>query len=164
MQRMHLSWYGGETSPASASGTCRTVAYLFGAYLFTDYLLALIETAILPYGNSTASNGYDPYHTNTNNPQGDISPAFYVFYFLRGVLHLAFFIYMLIAVANTRRYIRNKYAIREQSCQGMEDCCCACWCNCCTIMQMARHTADYDTYQARCCTSTGLPPAAPAIV
>jgi hypothetical protein len=29
---------------------------------------------------------------------------------------------------------------------------------------MARHTADYDTYSARCCSSTGLGPDAPAIV
>lgn len=164
MQRMRLSWYGAETGPASASVTCRTVAYLFVAYIFCDYVLALTEVAVLPPGNSTSSNGYDPYHANTNNPQGDIPPIFFLFYFLRGLLHLVFLVYMMIAIINTRRYIRNKYAIREQSCQGMEDCCCAFWCTGCTICQMARHTADYDTYNARCCTRTGLPPTAPAVV
>ena len=32
------------------------------------------------------------------------------------------------------------------------------WCSCCTVAQMARHTADYETYAARCCSDTGLPP------
>lgn len=168
MQRMHLSWYGRETGPASASVTCRTVAILFAAYLACDYIFALFESILLPSENtssSSSSNAYDPYHTNTNNPQGgDVPPAFYVFYFLRGTMHFAFWLYMLIAVTNTRRYIRNKYAIPEQSCHGMEDCCCAFWCQCCNIAQMARHTADYDTYSAKCCSDTGLPPTAPAIV
>lgn len=128
MQRMHLSWYGQETNPASASVTCRTVAYIFVAYLLSDYFLALAESLLLPAGNSTSTNGYDPYHTNTSNPQGDIPAAFYLFYGLRLALHLLFLIYMVVAVMNTRRYIRNKYGIREQSCQGAEDCCCAYWC------------------------------------
>ena len=164
MQRMHLSWIGTETGPASASVTCRTVAFLFGAYLVTDYFLALIEKVLVPPVNSTTNNGFDPYHTNTSNPQGDVNPLFYLFYALRMALHVGFMIYMLVAMSNTRRYIRRKYAIREQTCKGMEDFCCAFWCHCCTIAQMARHTADYDTYNASCCSETGLPPAAPAIV
>jgi hypothetical protein len=164
MQRMHLSWFGRETGPASASVTCRIVAFLFGAYIVCDYLLALIETSLLPSDNSSSTNGYDPYHTNTNNPTGDIPPSYYIFYFLRGALHMCFFCYMLLAVMNTRRYIRTKYAIPEQSCHGMEDFCCAFWCQCCTISQMARHTGDYDMYSTRCCTETGLPPNAPEIV
>lgn len=164
MQRMNLSWYGGQAGPATASVTCRTVAYLFAAYILCDYILAIIETAILPHDASSTSTT-NPYHTNTNNPQGDIPPIFYLFYGLRATLHIVFFFYMMIAIVNTRQYIRTKYAIREgSSCRGMEDCCCAFWCQCCTIMQMARHTADYETYNASCCTTTGLPPTVPAIV
>jgi hypothetical protein len=37
-----------------------------------------------------------------------------------------------------------------------EDCCLATFCNCCTIMQMARHTADYTSSRATCCTANGL--------
>lgn len=123
MQRMNLSWYGREAGPATVSMTFRICVVIMAAYLATDYLLAIIETALLPDANSSSSNGaYDPYHTNTNNPAGDIPAAFYPFYFLRICLHVAMLFYMVVATMNTRRYIRNKYAIPEQSCQGAEDC------------------------------------------
>jgi Cys-rich protein (TIGR01571 family) len=76
---------------------------------------------------------------------------------IRYTLALAFSLYLLVATCRTRASIRERYAIPEQSCQGCEDCCCSYWCNCCTIAQMMRHTADYDTYDAQCCTETGLP-------
>ena len=61
----------------------------------------------------------------------------------------------------TRYYIRHKYNIPTSKCCGCsgecEDVCCAFFCNCCVITQMARHTGDYDTYNGYCCTRTGLP-------
>lgn len=85
---------------------------------------------------------------------------------LRVVFRVAFFIYTVIAITKTRRYIRQKYSIPEKCCQGsgIEDCCCAYWCPCLTIGQMARHTANYYTYTATCCTPTGLSPDVPAMV
>ena len=70
---------------------------------------------------------------------------------------LAFWFYMIIAIIRTRQAIRSKYAIPEQSFPGCEDAVCAVYCGCCTIMQMSRHTADYDTYEAQCCSEDGLP-------
>ena len=166
MQRMHLSWYGRETGPASASVTCRTVAILFAAYLGCDYLFALIETIVASEWELLLFQWMDTTHI-TRLPtilKENVPPAFYFFYVLRGVMHFVFFLYMLISVINTRRYIRNKYAIPEACCHGMEDCCCAFWCPGLSIAQMARHTADYDTYSAKCCSETGLPPMAPSIV
>lgn len=146
MERMHLSWSGGDTGSTSVSGTCGTVAIIFIIYIFTLSVIESIEDGLS--------------HPN----HGNVPPAYYIFYFLHMMLRLAFLIYMVMAIAKTRRYIREKHSIREKYCHGMEDCCCAYWCPCLTIAQMARHTADYDTYNARCCTSTGLPPNAPAIV
>jgi hypothetical protein len=69
------------------------------------------------------------------------------------VILVSYFLYMVI---QTRKTIRTEYAIPELRCHRHEDCCLAVFCTCCTIAQMGRHTADYETYQAYCCTDTGL--------
>ena len=71
-------------------------------------------------------------------------------------LDLILIIYFLYMVVRTRKTIRREYGIPELRCHGHEDCCLAVSCTCCTIAQMGRHTADYETYQSYCCTDTGL--------
>ena len=39
----------------------------------------------------------------------------------------------------------------------LEDLGCATMCLPCTVAQMSRHTANYDAYEAVCCSKTGLP-------
>lgn len=65
--------------------------------------------------------------------------------------------YMVNLTRKVRSSIRNKYQIPEGRCEGTEDCLCATFCMPCAICQMGRHTADFDTYRATCCTATGLP-------
>ena len=79
-------------------------------------------------------------------------------------INIAWLILLVYLIAITRYRIRSRYGIPEQDCRGCEDCCCACWCSCCTVSQMARHTADYDSYAAKCCSETGLGRNAPSIV
>lgn len=84
------------------------------------------------------------------------------------LLTTLYFFYILVLMMRTRSYIRRRYAIRTINaccCCGptCEDCCCSFWLPCCTVTQMARHTADYDTYKAACCTDTGLSDRAPHI-
>merc|ERR1712038_1274812 len=66
----------------------------------------------------------------------------------------------------TKRIVREQNEIPETRCVGCEDFCCAFWCGCCTVSQLARQTADYDVEDARFFTNDGLPPKklAPAIV
>jgi hypothetical protein len=45
-----------------------------------------------------------------------------------------------------------------------DDCCCSLFCMQCSICQLSRHTADYKTYPAGCCTDNGLSPSAPDVV
>ena len=71
-------------------------------------------------------------------------------------LDLLLLVYMACMVAKTRKRIRREYDIPELRCKGYEDCCMAVFCACCTIAQMGRHTADYETYRAYCCSDTGL--------
>lgn len=143
---MHLSWYGGQTDSISASKTCSVVAYGAIVYFIIICLIASLQADIL-----ANSSGYLP-------------PLYLFLEVLRYLVNIVFVVYMIVAIAKTRRYIREKYSIREKYCRGCEDCMCAYCCPCLTIAQMARHTADYDTYNARACTSTGLPPNAPEIV
>jgi len=75
-----------------------------------------------------------------------------------------FWVYCFLVVMKTRAYIRRKYSIPENDCAGCEDCCCAFFCLPPTVCQMARHTADYETYRAVPCSETGLAPNAPTIV
>ena len=80
---------------------------------------------------------------------------------IRNIVELGFGIYLLIIAIKARNYIRSKYSIPGTGC---EDCCCVFWCGCCSVSQMLRHTADYRQYNASCCTETGLPATAPAVV
>merc|ERR1711957_964781 len=75
-----------------------------------------------------------------------------------------FAVFSIILVTKVRKHLRNKYGIPETRCAGCEDFCCSLWCNCCTVAQLARHTADYSTYAGLCCSETGIPEHAPSIV
>ena len=95
---------------------------------------------------------------------GEISGGYLTAQYIVNIVLLAFAVFRIGMVCKTRELIRNKYQIPSKRCGGCEDCCCAFWCGCCTVAQMARHTGDYATYQGMCCSETGLPPHAPPIV
>mmetsp|Transcript_1627 Transcript_1627/g.2152 ORF Transcript_1627/g.2152 Transcript_1627/m.2152 type:complete len:263 (+) Transcript_1627:123-911(+) len=80
------------------------------------------------------------------------------------IISTAFGIYTLLVLMRTRAAVRARFQIPEQQCHGMEDCCCALWCGCCTVAQLARQTGDYENTSAICCTETGLPPTHEAVV
>jgi Cys-rich protein (TIGR01571 family) len=79
-----------------------------------------------------------------------------------------FFVWIIILGMNTRFNYRKKYEIPAtcfNCCDGMlDDCMCAWLCECCTGIQMARHTHPEAQYPYQCCTETGLPANAPGIV
>lgn len=77
---------------------------------------------------------------------------------LYNMVSLTYGIFMLLLVTKMRRIVREQYAIPETRCGGMEDFCCAFWCGCCTISQLARQTTDYDIKDGRFFTNDGLPP------
>jgi hypothetical protein len=70
-------------------------------------------------------------------------------------IDILLFIYFQILVMKTRKAIR-KYSKISMCCSG-EDVLAPLYCTPCALSQMARHTADYETYNATCCTATGLP-------
>jgi Cys-rich protein (TIGR01571 family) len=78
-----------------------------------------------------------------------------------GYVSLGFALYCFLLTMSLRSKVREQYNIPGSCC---EDCCCSFWCLHCTICQLARHTADFKTHPAGCCTDKGLNPDAPDLV
>ena len=148
MNRLKLTWLGNEGHPAQSAATFRILVIITVVHLCLNQALKFMVLAYI------ASSGGD---------ESEIEAAQFLAN-ARVVLNLAFGIFYVVLLARTRRRIRSKYGIPEQRCHGCEDCCQSFWCACCTVSQMARHTADYENYPALCCSATGLSPNAPSIV
>ena len=73
------------------------------------------------------------------------------------LVNVAMFGFIVFVTQSTRSSVREKFMIREKCCYDLEDVCCAALCLPCTVGQMQRHTANYDDYEAVCCSKTGLP-------
>ena len=157
MTRMRLHWMGG---PASVSEVPRTfwnvLIFWMCCLVTTDFLEAL-------YRGLTPNHHAYPGLLIFDNPEITVDAL--VCYHLYKAIEFVFTYYMIVTVWHTRAAVREHYSIPErQACRGCEDCCCSVFCSCCTIAQMMRHTTDYETYPAACCTETGLPAHAPQSV
>ena len=84
---------------------------------------------------------------------GDIPPGIYVPYVIFTFPVWFYFMWILV---KTRWHIRNKYHIPSRLCGPVEDIFCGLCCPCCSVSQMGRHTTNYGTNKAQCCTKTGL--------
>ena len=73
------------------------------------------------------------------------------------VVNVCMYGFAVFVAQSTRSSIREKFMIREERCYDLEDVMCASTCLPCTVAQMSRHTANYDDYEAVCCSKTGLP-------
>ena len=73
------------------------------------------------------------------------------------VINLSYTFFFWYATCSTRHTLRARYMIPERRCRKCEDMCCATFCNPCTIAQMNRHTGDFSTFRALCCSATGMP-------
>uniref|UniRef100_A0A7S1GQQ2 PLAC8 family protein n=1 Tax=Cyclophora tenuis TaxID=216820 RepID=A0A7S1GQQ2_CYCTE len=158
MTRMRLTWTGEPGNVSAVSKTFRNVVVLFVAFIALDnFLSVMVSTQPLEFTENVSEDG-------TVHEQLVMSPTASLFYALRSGLETCFFLYLLLATCRTRQAVRTHYNIPEQNCQGCEDFCCALWCSACSVCQMMRHTTDYETYPAACCTDTGLPANAPQSV
>lgn len=132
---MNLSLMGTPVISRTFSSPFKTLLFGWIAYMVFEYIMWGLQISYA----------------------GSAMPGWLAFLvFVNSVLRIAVFVYIILAVCRTRRHIRSTYGIPEQRCHGMEDCCCACWCGACTIGQLARHTADYRTCKAKCCSETGV--------
>jgi Cys-rich protein (TIGR01571 family) len=149
---MQLNFCGKQKGPAAASNTFKYMLMLWLVYYVTVQVLEAF------------TRSYAPQAPNDDSVTIEYSTTYWALYGVSMACEIMFGIYLVVMIIRTRSLIREKYSIREENCVGCEDCCCAVFCNCCVVAQMARHTADYDTYPAACCTKTGLPSHVPGIV
>ena len=154
MHRLKLTWLAQEsTNAAQSKVTFRICLSIALVYFAIDY--GLSYHAVSPL---FVFNGNEDGYRERSEPASDLGPVLHSWL---GFIVAAFSVFLL---TKTRKHIRGKYGIPEKRCAGCEDFCCALWCQCCTAAQLARHTADYDTYAGLCCSETGVPKHAPAIV
>eukprot|EP00571_Detonula_confervacea_P012178 CAMPEP_0172296826 /NCGR_PEP_ID=MMETSP1058-20130122/22_1 /TAXON_ID=83371 /ORGANISM="Detonula confervacea, Strain CCMP 353" /LENGTH=263 /DNA_ID=CAMNT_0013005887 /DNA_START=174 /DNA_END=965 /DNA_ORIENTATION=+ len=146
MTRLKLTWLAKDGSIAQTTRTFRTMVAITVGWISLRLILNIVQAQNAPLDENGQPTDAYLYYVGTS-----------------WALSVIFIIFIVGVVAKTRQRIRQTYGIPEQSCGGCEDCCCAYWCTCCTISQMARHTADYETYAGQCCSDTGLPPHAPAL-
>ena len=160
MHRLKLTWLGNEGNPGRFVATFRILATIAAVRFCTNY--GFFVMTHLFFEKSGFMSGVQTDGCNSDC-ETDMYTALF-FAMVRLVLIPTFLILFIVLLARTRYRIRSRYAIPERNCSGCEDCCCALWCTCCTVSQMARHTADYENYAALCCSETGLSPNAPSIV
>ena len=140
MTRMKLTWLGEHGPRESTKNTFLVVLILLFSY-------AVYSTSL---GIGTWSY-----------PPGNAPIFFVVAKYIGATLFICWSVYSLM---RTRQSVREQYSIPERTCVGCEDCCCAFFCTCCALSQMARHTGEYETYQGTWCTKTGLSSDAPGTV
>jgi Cys-rich protein (TIGR01571 family) len=156
LSRMKLSWLANERAMTEGSGmsTCKIFLFIEITYLVLVSVLNIIV-------NNVSNDGSRVGLSDLDEDQPGWVAALVV---IRSVLNIAHWLLLLIVTMKLRSYVRAKYQIPEKSCRGCEDCCCAFWCLSCTICQVARHTADYRTYNGACCTDDGLVNGSPQVV
>jgi Cys-rich protein (TIGR01571 family) len=140
MTRMQLTWLGEAGPRVATKSTFKVVVMLLVSYMVYSTSLEI------------ASMEYDP---------SSMPPIITI---LKSLGSVVFTIWSIYSLCRTRQSIREQYSIPEENCVGCEDACCAFWCTCCTLSQMARHTGEYETYPGVCCTTTGHPPQTPLTV
>lgn len=127
MTRMQLNFIGSPGTPQQVTKTYKYVLCIVIAY----YIVGMI---------------FPPTIDGQPNPNHII-----------GLAGFLFLLYTVIAIARTRRAVRTHYGIPEtKTCGASNDCCCAFWCGNCTVSQLARQTADYETTNARFFSKNGL--------
>ncbi|KAL7575943.1 hypothetical protein ACA910_000739 [Epithemia clementina (nom. ined.)] len=73
------------------------------------------------------------------------------------LINLAMIGFTIFVTQSTRYSLREKFRIREERCYDLEDVVCSLFCLPFVVCQMQRHTANYEEYNAVCCSKTGLP-------
>lgn len=142
MTRAGLDWQGEPTNKLVSGQTCANMT------VFLVFWLAI-----------NASAGFMLFVAYLRREDAYYEGGEHYAYAVLVLFNIFVVLYLVNLTKKVRSSIRNKYQIPEGSCacEGTEDCLCATFCTPCTICQMGRHTADFDTYRATCCTSTGLP-------
>jgi len=166
MHRLKLTWLGNEGTIAQTTATFRTILWIAISYYIGMFGIELLYEVVEDKMMASTPNSGNQFGGNQPaHPENTVGgvPVWGQILFIRLLVwgqilfKISFCVFVIYLVAKTRKQIRSKYGIPEQSCHGCEDFCCALWCQWCTVAQMGMHTADYDTYAALCCSENGQP-------
>lgn len=146
MERMRLTWCGNFNRSKYSMGAFKTVLILFISYVVFD-------TCLSAYMDANTRLNY-----NENGQVNVVVMYDPMILVVKWIAAIAFGLWAMCSLKNTRRNVRRQFNIPEERCAGCEDLCCAAFCSCCTVSQLARHTGNYDKLEGNCCTDTGLPP------
>ena len=141
--------WGKPGSPAESAGAFQKIVMFTVAYTCISFSIFVVELA------------------NVNESMvGEPTPFVFTLMVIRRLMHYVFLALLVFITWNLRANVRSKFAIPEdESCNtGCEDLLCAVCCNHLSIAQLLRHTTDYETYNASCCSETGVPRHVPSIV
>mmetsp|Transcript_5732 Transcript_5732/g.8850 ORF Transcript_5732/g.8850 Transcript_5732/m.8850 type:complete len:206 (+) Transcript_5732:395-1012(+) len=153
LTRLHRNWLSNPDEPSAYKNTTKIMVAITIFYCLVAGILkpkSDQELQVTPSGDVVVVNVGDP------------SPLWQVL--LYNLCALSWGIFALYTIMKVRGAVREEYQIPEKRCIGMEDCCCAFWCACCTVAQAARHTANYEQRRALFCSDTGLPATAPVLI
>jgi Cys-rich protein (TIGR01571 family) len=159
LTRMKLSWLG-DSSPASDDDSWRTT---FRRVVTVVILYYVLISYLSPPPTEVVEEADDDNDNDKNKaaflglkeiPLSEEDYPHWKRTWL-DILNFLFYMYTIIVLVKLRLAVRDRYRIPGSTC---EDCCCVVWCGCCTVAQLARQTAQYDTERAACCSSTGLAP------
>lgn len=156
LTRMRMNWLGSPAPEYDWHMTFRRIAIIVIVYYVLSLILTPDSTEVF-----TAEDGT----VTVIHHEGPLWKAI-----TYNVLTTSFGLYTVIVMIRLRAAVRAKYEIPTKHCGcriadvSMEDCCCAVFCGCCTVGQMARQTANYEEIRAVCCTDTGLPPSMQTII
>ena len=156
MVRMRLNCFGSPDGVAAVATTFRHLVGLSLSYYVIDRIFIFIISVFKSSGIDGDYMQYivGSYPVAVTDTYPDPVEAVICEY-IQLVLHYLMWAFSIIIIIRTRQAVRAKYIISQQCC--CEDAACAIFCGCCTIMQMSRHTADYEKYEAPCCSETGIP-------
>lgn len=163
MHRLRLDWCANPTSASQGRKTFWIILYFYAFVLALNVMVALV------LGHVSRLVAHNTSYYNSNTGELVLSPFLVILLQGAQMCNYALALYSLLVMIRTRHYIRQTYLIPPStlcSCcpSCVDDCCTIYFCNCCALSQMARHTADYEIYPAKCCTETGLPDHVPSIV
>ena len=145
---MKMSWLG---EPSSASEEYKKTFRIVVMIVVCNYIINWIFSCKPEVPEET-----DDFDTIVEALQNGSCPSWQIN--LTNFTTFAFSLYTLIVMIRLRMAIRAKYSIPEKNCEGCEDCCTVFFCGCCSAVQMAHQTANYENERAMCLTSDGLPP------
>jgi len=140
LQRLKMNFMG------QPNGSYKNTCMVWTVLMIVVIAVQSIDVALNYEKNASSDSTYTSV---------ELSASDYIF----EIIYLIVSIFALAALTRARFFMREKWSIPADCCEGfgcLSDCCCAYWCGCCATIQMMRHTHDEKQDGYGCGSKTGL--------